>query len=158
MLAGMGRTRRALLSDTLLANYTAEEIEMVLAHEAGHHARAHVARSLALEAAVACSGFYLLYAVFDLQRLMDLRFFPSLVFLSYLSNLLVMPLAHTVSRLHEIEADRFALTHYPDLPTFRSLMDKLAKTNLANPSPQKIQYRRRTIVGSYFMPVETESL
>src|SRR5262245_17418160 len=36
-LVGTGSTRRILLSDTLLADYTDEEIEVILAHELGHH-------------------------------------------------------------------------------------------------------------------------
>ena len=36
-LAGLGQTRRILLSDTLLADYSDDEIEVVLAHELAHH-------------------------------------------------------------------------------------------------------------------------
>ena len=36
-LAGIGRTRRILLSDTLLAEHSDEEIEVILAHELAHH-------------------------------------------------------------------------------------------------------------------------
>ena len=34
-LVGTGRSRRILLSDTLLAHYTDDEIEVILAHELG---------------------------------------------------------------------------------------------------------------------------
>ncbi|RLE38868.1 hypothetical protein DRJ12_01080, partial [Candidatus Acetothermia bacterium] len=37
-LTGIGATRRIILSDTLLENYTPDEIETVIAHELGHHA------------------------------------------------------------------------------------------------------------------------
>src|SRR5213079_507327 len=36
-LAGIGATRRILVSDTMLAEYSDEEIEVVLAHELAHH-------------------------------------------------------------------------------------------------------------------------
>ena len=36
-LTGMGNTRRILLSDTLLAEYSDDEIEVILAHELAHH-------------------------------------------------------------------------------------------------------------------------
>src|SRR5581483_3692739 len=36
-LTGLGATRRILLADTLLQNYSDDEIEAVLAHELGHH-------------------------------------------------------------------------------------------------------------------------
>ena len=36
-LVGAGTTRRILLSDTLLASYSDDEIEVMMAHELGHH-------------------------------------------------------------------------------------------------------------------------
>ena len=41
-LMGMGATRRIILADTLLQNYSDDEIEAVLAHELGHHVRRHI--------------------------------------------------------------------------------------------------------------------
>ena len=46
-LAGMGRTRRILLSDTLLADYSEDEIEVVLAHELAHHVHHDLWRGIA---------------------------------------------------------------------------------------------------------------
>ena len=37
VLMGLGSTRRILLADTLLAGYTQEEIEVVIARELAHH-------------------------------------------------------------------------------------------------------------------------
>ena len=36
-LVGIGRTRRILLSDTLLETHSDDEIEVILAHELAHH-------------------------------------------------------------------------------------------------------------------------
>ena len=144
MLTGFGRTRRALLSDTLLSGYTTPQIQMVLAHEAGHHALAHLWRTLALEATVAAAGFFALYrasdalaALFGVENLLDLRLFPALVLLSYLAGIALLPAKNAVSRFHEKEADRYALRRYPNPETFRTLMEKLADQNLANPTPGK---------------------
>src|SRR6202050_4459749 len=41
-LTGLGSTRRIILRDTLLVNYTPDEIEAVLAHELGHHVHRHI--------------------------------------------------------------------------------------------------------------------
>ncbi len=139
MLAGLGRTRRALLSDTLLSHYTDDETAMVLSHEAGHHACGHVFRSLALEAFTAVAGFLALFTLFDNQTLLAIGFFPVLALLSYVAGLLSMPLTHSISRAHEREADRFALRHYPDFGVFRSLMEKLGHRNLADPSPGRLE-------------------
>jgi len=136
MLTGFGKTRRAMMSDTLLKNYSEDEITMVLAHEAGHHARGHLWRSLAIDTALSMSGFFLLFCLTD-PALAGMEFFPVLVLLSYVSGLVLMPLHNAISRMHEREADRFALEHYPDAASFRSLMEKLSGQNLANPSPGK---------------------
>jgi STE24 endopeptidase len=50
-LAGNGRTRRILLSDTLLAEQSDDEIEVILAHELAHHVHHDIWTGLALEAA-----------------------------------------------------------------------------------------------------------
>ena len=47
-LTGLGNTRRIILSDTLLQNYSEDEIEAVLAHELGHHVHKHIFKSIAL--------------------------------------------------------------------------------------------------------------
>ena len=49
-LVGSGATRRILLSDTLLADYTDEEIEVILAHELAHHAHRDILKGLAVQA------------------------------------------------------------------------------------------------------------
>ena len=49
-LVGTGRGRRILLSDTLLSQYTDDEIEVILAHEMGHHAHRDIRNGLMLEA------------------------------------------------------------------------------------------------------------
>ena len=51
-LVGTGRGRRILLSDTLLEQYTDDEIEVILAHEMGHHAHRDIRNGLPLESLV----------------------------------------------------------------------------------------------------------
>src|SRR5205085_3575841 len=57
-LAGMGKTRRILLSDTLLADYSEDEIEVILAHELAHHVHRDIWRGIAVQAVVLVGGFY----------------------------------------------------------------------------------------------------
>ena len=51
-LAGMGRTRRILLSDTLLADYSEDEIEVILAHELAHHVHRDMWRGIAVQSVI----------------------------------------------------------------------------------------------------------
>src|SRR5204863_5494485 len=57
-LTGLGATRRIILADTLLQNYSDDEIEAVLAHELGHHVHKHILKSIAVQAGVTLLGFY----------------------------------------------------------------------------------------------------
>ena len=41
-LTGIGNTRRMLLSDTFLSNYSTDEVESVMGHEIGHHIYGHI--------------------------------------------------------------------------------------------------------------------
>ena len=57
MLAGMGRTRRVLMGDTLLANFSPDEIEVIFAHEIGHHVFRHIRKMIASGAVYTAVGF-----------------------------------------------------------------------------------------------------
>src|SRR5207237_4997620 len=57
-LTGLGSTRRILVSDTMLAEYTDEEIEVVLAHEIAHHVHGDIWKGIVFESALVLAGFY----------------------------------------------------------------------------------------------------
>ncbi len=59
----MGQTRRILLSDTLLAEYSDDEIEVMLAHELAHHVHRDLWRGIAVQAVVLLGGFFLAHVV-----------------------------------------------------------------------------------------------
>ena len=59
MLAGLGRTRRVLLGDTLLAAFTLDEITVVFAHEIGHHVHRHIRKMILCGLLAAVVGFWL---------------------------------------------------------------------------------------------------
>src|SRR4029079_18291118 len=58
-LAGLGATRRILVSDTMLAEYSDEEIEVILAHELAHHVHGDIWKGIAFESGLTMAGFYL---------------------------------------------------------------------------------------------------
>src|SRR5260370_36115731 len=58
-LTGLGATRRIILADTLLDNYSDDEIEAVLAHELGHHVHRHILKSIFVQAGITLVGFLL---------------------------------------------------------------------------------------------------
>lgn len=144
-LTGLGATRRIILADTLLQNYSADEIEAVLAHELGHHVHRHILKSIFVQAAVTLAGFWLasevlLYAVdrvrwFD--ALSDFANLPLLVLVSTLLSVLLMPVLNAYSRFNERQADRYCFQSIRSVDPFISAMNKLADQNLAERIPSQ---------------------
>ena len=58
MLAGLGRTRRVLLGDTLLTGFTPDEIEVIFAHEIGHHVFRHIRKMILAGLVYSAAGFW----------------------------------------------------------------------------------------------------
>jgi len=56
-LTGIGGTRRILVSDTMLAEYSEDEIEVVLAHELAHHVHGDIWKGIVFESALVIAGF-----------------------------------------------------------------------------------------------------
>ena len=144
-MTGLGRTRRILLSDTLLTSYTDDEIEVVLAHELSHHVHHDLWRSMALQTLQLFGGFYAADRVLrasagplGLRGLDDPAGLPLLLLGAGVWTVLVMPIANALSRAHERRADRYALdiTGQPD--AFISAMKRLSQQNLAEEHPSRL--------------------
>lgn len=144
-LTGLGRTRRILLSDTLLDNYSDDEIEVVLAHELSHHVHHDLWRSLGLQTALLVAGFAVanlalatLAAPLALRGFDDPAGLPLLMLVAGVVSLASQPLSNAASRAHERRADRFALelTGQPD--AFISAMRRLGQQNLAEEHPSRL--------------------
>ena len=144
-LTGLGRTRRIILADTLLDNYSADEIEAVLAHELGHHVHRHILKSILVQALITFVGFWaanlvLHYAVdrwHMFETLSDFANLPLLVLVATLLSLLLMPALNAYSRFNERQADRYAFRSIPSIGPFISAMNRLAEQNLAERTPSK---------------------
>lgn len=144
-LAGMGRTRRILLSDTMLTDYSDDEIEVVLAHELSHHVHHDLWRGVALQMLLLFVGFFVagralagLAGPLDLRGVDDPAGLPLLLLVGGVSAVIFTPLANAMSRAHERRADRYALdtTEQPD--AFISAMKRLSQQNLAEDNPSRL--------------------
>ena len=143
-LTGLGSTRRIILADTLLDNYTPDEIEAVLAHELGHHVHRHILKSILVQAAITFVGFWaanwtLHYAVDHhmFEELSDFANLPLLALVSVVLSFLLMPALNAYSRFNERQADRYAFESTASVEPFVSSMNKLAEQNLAERTPSK---------------------
>jgi STE24 endopeptidase len=143
-LVGLGRTRRIILGDTLLSEFTSDEIETVLAHELAHHVHKDILLSLVIQTCFNFLAFYLSAVMLTwtvretaLMGVDDPAGLPFIGLLLGLLSLLTMPITNAFSRWRESLADDYALkaTHKP-LP-FASAMTRIANQNLAEVDPER---------------------
>ena len=144
-LAGIGATRRILVSDTMLAEYSDEEIEVVLAHELAHHVHGDIWKGIAFESALIVAGFYLAARVLTtfspsigLRGPVDVAGLPLLLLAAGAVSLVTVPVAHAMSRAYERRADRFALDLTRNPAAFISAMRRLGAQNLAEEHPSRM--------------------
>jgi len=144
-LMGLGNTRRIVVGDTMLDQYTPDEIEVVLAHELGHHVHHDIWKLIASQSVLTLGGLYLINLVLhwavDIQHyypgLADAATIPLILLLAGAFGLIVMPLSNGYSRAIEYQADEYALQATQKVEPFKSAMTRLANQNLSDiePSP-----------------------
>ena len=143
-LVGMGKTRRVLLGDTLIENYTKDEIEVVMAHELAHHKLAHMSKLVFSGSLGMIATFYFINLLskisigpFGIRPINDISAFPSMIFFIILFGLIISPIQNAFSRRLEASADLMCLKKTGLKKAFISCMEKLAKQNLADPEPNR---------------------
>ena len=144
-LTGLGATRRIILADTLLDNYSDDEIEAVLAHELGHHVHRHILKSILVQAGITLFGFWLAnevltYAVYRRQMFETMHDFanlPLLILVATALSFLLMPALNAYSRFNERQADRYCFRSVASVEPFISSMNKLAEQNLSEKAPAR---------------------
>ncbi len=144
-LVGLGNTRRIVLGDTLLSRYEPDEVEVVLAHELGHHKNWDMWQGLVFQSAISFLGFYVAYLIlnafsasFGFRGPSDIASFPLLALVFAVISLVFLPAANGFSRRLERRADAFALRLTRNPQAFISMMAKLGEQNLAEFEPNRI--------------------
>jgi STE24 endopeptidase len=146
---GIGPTKRIVLSDTLLEQFSPDEIEGVVAHEAGHQAHRDIWRFVALSGVMTLASAYAV----DLLATRALRAWPNLTGTSQLSDrrslpvlglafsligLALAPAQLAYSRRIERKADRYAIELTKQPRAYANAMRQLATSNLADPQPPRL--------------------
>lgn len=141
---GLGRSKRIVLFDTLLATHSHDEIASVLAHEIGHWKLRHVFKQLLAMEAVTFAGFYLVFRLMGWPLLYEtFGFAAPLPYAGLMLAAIVLkpaaffftPLGASVSRKYERDADRYALGLVGTTRFLAEALKRLAKENLANLHP-----------------------
>lgn len=145
-LMGLGNTRRIVVADTMLDRYTPDEIEVVLAHELGHHVHSDIWKLILSQSALMLGGLYLVNLALHwavqgahiYQSMADPATIPFVLLLTAIFGLIFMPLSNSYSRLIEYQADEYALQTTRMVGAFRSTMTRLANQNLSEVEPSPI--------------------
>ncbi len=142
-LTGLGNTRRILLGDTLISEFSPDEIEIVLAHELGHHAHRDIPLGIFVQTLTTFGGLFLTslvlqsgIEVFGFESAADLAALPLFGLAISLFGLLTMPLGNAYSRWRERKADAFALKLSGKPKAYTSALSRLANQNLAEINPE----------------------
>ena len=147
-LVGVGGTRRILLSDTLIADYSDDEIEVVLAHELAHHAHHDVLTAVAAQTALLLLGLAAARWTTDVtaglspwvpaSAMADVAGLPLVLLAAGGVCVVAAPLVNALSRQHERRADAYALQLTSRPAAFISAMRRLGAQNLAEPQPSRM--------------------
>lgn len=142
---GIGKSKRIILGDTLINNFSESEIETVLAHEMGHYRRRHILKMIAFSTVMTFAGLFITAKIYEssldyfgFTEISQIAALPLLFLYLCLFGLITTPLSNIQSRKYEWEADTFALQTTKDKESFIIAMEKLAGQNLTNKSPNKI--------------------
>lgn len=131
LVAGLGPTRRILLTDTMVAGYTEDEIEAVIAHEAGHEICHHVPKRIVVRAAsfllILSIGHFMLRLVKDPADITHLPMVMLCLFGGWAYGLILFAI---VARRHEKAADRAGWALIEDVGAYISAMKKLGADNM----------------------------
>lgn len=142
---GIGKSRRIILGDTLIANFTDEEIETVFAHELGHYKLKHVWRMMVVGTVNSFLGLYLTAVLYEwslgwfgFTGIDTIAALPLLTVWLGLYSLVTGPIANGISRSHERAADRYAIATTGNKQAFINSLKKLAAINLADAQPHPL--------------------
>ena len=143
-LTGLGNTRRIVLGDTLIDEFSPDEIESVLAHELGHQVHKDIPILIGFSTMLTLGGLFLAslglnWAVryFGFSGPADVAGMPALGLVLGAFGLVTQPLNNAFSRWRERLADEYSLQSTGKSGAFASAFTRLANQNLSEVDPEK---------------------
>ncbi len=148
-VTGVGKTKRIVLWDTLLARLTPRQTRFVVAHELGHYVLHHVWSNILVSTALTVTSLWGVHRTADLllarfgarfgfTDIADLASMPLFMLLLSLFAALIGPLLLAWSRHHERAADKFGLDLTGDKQAAASAFVALQEQNLVVPRPGRL--------------------
>jgi STE24 endopeptidase len=141
-VAGVGRTKRVVLYDTLIEDFEPAETRLVVAHELGHVHHHDVRNGLIWVALVAPFGMWAAALLAERLAPRDAALGPRAVPAVALALALVVPVvtfvSNQLSRDVERRADAFSLELTRDPRTFIAFQERIAVKNVSDPDPPAV--------------------
>jgi STE24 endopeptidase len=148
-VTGVGKTKRIVLWDTLLARLTPRQTRFVVGHELGHYVLGHVWINIVISSALTVAGLYGVHRTadgliaafadrFGFDRISDVASMPLLMLLLSLFAMVITPAMLALSRHHERAADKFGLDLLRDNHAAATAFVALQEQNLAVPRPGRL--------------------
>jgi STE24 endopeptidase len=149
MLTGLGNTKRIVLGDNLVKEFSTDEVEVVMAHEMGHNFFHHIWQGIFLSSVMAAIGFFIIHLTgpgivtrfrnrLKIDNLADVASLPLILLIFTVYGLVTMPVFPAFSRHMERQADKFAIDITHENGAFITAMQKLSYMNLSDPNPSPI--------------------
>ena len=142
-LTGIGNSRRIVIGDTLINEFSTDEIETVLAHELGHHVHRDIPVLVTFGILSTTLGLYLAslglnwaIGTFGFTSPADVAALPALGLIFGIYDFFTMPLNNAISRWRENMADDYALQATGKHEAFASAFTRLANQNLGEVDPE----------------------
>ncbi len=139
---GLGKTKRIILGDTLIENYSNDEIETVIAHELGHYKKKHIVKNIILGTVFSFLTLFLiafLYEIslswFGFETRTEIAALPLLSLWGMLIGLIQTPISNIISRKYEYEADEYAIKLTQKKEDFKNTLERLTDQNLGDREP-----------------------
>jgi len=139
---GLGKTKRIILGDTLLDNFSDDEIETVIAHELGHYKKKHIVKNIIFGTITSFLTLFLIALLyksalswFGFESITTIAALPLLALCSMLIGLIQTPLGNILSRRYEYQADEYAVKETGNADVFIGTLEKLNEQNLGDKEP-----------------------
>jgi STE24 endopeptidase len=143
---GIGDNSRIVLWDTTLNKLQDDEVLFIMAHEMGHYVKKHVFLGIISYMVVTLVGLYLIYKLmniiisrwghrFSINGVQEIASIPLFFLLLSLLSFIFTPVSNTVSRAHELEADRYAIELTGDQDSAVGSFQELSRANLSQVNP-----------------------
>lgn len=142
---GLGKSKRILLGDTLLENYSADEIETVIAHELGHYKYKHIVKNIIIGTVTSFLTLFLMAVLYEasiswfgFNVITQIAALPLLSLWAMLIGLIQTPASSAISRKYEYQADEYAVRTTLKPSAFKRTLEKLNEQNLGDKEPHPL--------------------